>query len=140
MKIADYKGYEIEFIEGSGEFYIKNINGNYDKYSIATAKIDRLVSAERTEGFPLEVISNDMVKGKITSFNREEYKVWFTSDKGERSKCEIRDWKHNPHFYKPTASNLSILKRHSEIKIAISKLYQEQSQLEKQFTDPISFE
>ena len=145
MKVADYKGYEIEFYETSGEFGIKDISGWFPKFKDATAKIDRVVKAEVKENFPIDAITSSMKTGKITSYNKVEETAWFTPDKTdrfgrERGKERTTDYSGKPRFYKATPSNLEIVRQYDELIKNISELSDKQRQLEKELTEPITFD
>jgi len=138
MIISDYKGYEIEFIQE--QFSIKGISGWFDRYKDATAKIDRVLKAEVRENFPMDVVSSSMKVGKITSYNKLQEEAWFSPENGSRGKERIVDYRSQPRFYKANESNLSFVKKYAELSEAISKLNNEQRQLERGLTEPIIFD
>ena len=91
MKLIEYRGYEVEVSENSGQF-----QATKDSYStwfstleLLKEKIDKLIKAESNKGFPIEafrIIRTDIIRGKITSYNSEDKSVWFSSEKGRREK------------------------------------------------------
>jgi len=144
MKVADYKGYEIGFYDGSGQFSVEGIAGWFDTYKQATTKIDAIIKAEVKDNFPIDVVISSMKVGKITSYNKLEKAAWFTPDeKGggrERSKERLTGYSGKPCFYKANENNLQIVKHYTKLSNEISKLNKEQRDLEKQLTEPITFD
>jgi hypothetical protein len=138
MKVADYKGYEIEFIQE--QFSIKGISGWFDRYKDAISKIDRVLKAEVKANFPMDAVSNSMKAGKITSYNKLEKEAWFSPENDSRGKERIVDYRGQSRFYKANDNNLTLVKRYAELSDAIAKLNKEQVQLEKGLTEPITFE
>ncbi len=139
MKVAEYKGYEIEFYDGCGQFGIKDISGWFDKFKDATAKIDRVIKAEVKDNFPIDVVKSSMIIGKITSYNKIEQDVWFSSEGGRRGKERIVSYSGKPQFYKANDNNLTLTKRYKELSEAIAKINKEMARLEKGLTEPITF-
>lgn len=138
MKVADYKGYEIEFIQDG--FSIKGISGWFERYKDATTKIDRVLKAEVRENFPMDVVCKSMKAGKITSYNKLEKEAWFRWEGGRLVKERIIDHRGKSRFYKANEYNLACVKRYVELEEAISKLNNVQVQLEGGLTEPIMFE
>lgn len=139
MKVAEHKGYEIDFTEISGKFSINGIAGSFEIYKDATAKIDRVVKAETKENYLIVAIRSNMKSGKITSYNNEQKEVWFTADEGSRSKERVIDYMGKPNFYQVNENNLKVIKEYLELEKFVRQLTQQQRNLEKQLTDPITF-
>ena len=140
MKVAEYKGYEIEFGDWGGQFNIKGISGWFEKYKDATAKIDRVVKAEVKENFPVDVVSSSMKVGKITSYNKAEQDAWFSPEGGSRGKERLMGYDKKPRFYNANEANLNLVKKYKGVEKTINQLSDDQRHLEKQLTEPISFE
>lgn len=140
MKISEYKGYEIVFQETNGQFSIRGVQGWFDKYKDATAKIDRVIKAETNENYPMDVVKTTMQVGKITSYNKVTGEAQFSPSSGSRTKDRVIDYSGKPRFYKANEGNLALAKRHQKISEVINKLSVEQRRLEKALTEPIIFE
>ena len=140
MKVAEYKGHEIEFWDGAGQFQIKGISGWFDKFKDAIAKIDRVIKAEVKDNFPIDVVSSSMKVGKITSYNKIEQDAWFSPEGGSRGKERIVNYSGKPQFYKANGNNLTLARRYKELSEAIGKLNKEQHGIGKGLTEPVTFE
>ena len=140
MKVADYKGYEIEFVEYQGQFQINGISGWFERYKDATTKVDRVIKAEVKTNFPIDVVSSSMRVGKITSYNKVEHDAWFSIQDGSRTKDEITNYSGKPRFYKANVTNLKLATKYKELSITIGQLSNEQRKLEKELTEPITFD
>ena len=140
MKVADYKGYTIQFYDHTGGFCVDGISGYFLKYKDATAKIDRVVKAEVKENFPIDVVTTSMKVGKLTSYNKIEQDAWVSFEGGSRSKEKIVNYSGNPKFYKASESNLQLVSKYKKIETIISRLSNEQRKLEKELTEPITFD
>jgi len=138
MKVATYKGYDIEFEDWRGDFTIDGIKGCFDKYKNATAKIDIVAKAESKKNFPpVDVVMHDMQVGKITSYNKAEKDAWFSSDKGKRSKEHLVDYSGKAQFFASNSDNLSAVHKYHELANEIFRLDKEQRKLRESLTEPI---
>jgi len=137
MKVATYKGYDIEFEDWRGYFTINGISGSFDKYKSATAKIDIVSKAEVKKNFPIDVISSDMKVGKLTSYNKVEKDAWFSPDKGRRGKECLVGYSGVARFFAANSNNLSAVHKYHELSNEIARLNKEQRKLEEALTEPI---
>jgi len=137
MKVATYKGYDIEFEDWRGEFIINGISGYFDRYKNATAKIDLVVKAESKKDFPIDVVTSSMQIGKITSYNIVEKTAWFSPDKGRRSRVRLVSYSSKAMFFTANSNNLLATQRHHELANEISQLNAEQMKLEESLTEPL---
>ena len=127
MKLIEYRGFEVEVSESSGSFTAKS-----DDYSISWTetldklkeKIDRVVKSESKKGFPIEVFQviqtsfeTCVIKGKLTSYNREDKSVWFSGEKGRREKINLS---YASSIYIVNEANANLLSQFEE-KVALIK-------------------
>lgn len=152
MKITEYKGYDIEFLEHMGQFNINGVKGFYDKYKQATDAIDRIVRAESKKGLPIKAIKQqDMSLGTITSYNSVTGEVWFTHDAsetsdrlrnikaGQKGKYSLFTWKGEPAFYAINHQNTMDVNRYNGLSARIREMNNEQNMLMNRLTEPITF-
>ncbi len=99
MKLTIYKGYTVTVDENSGQFRAEKESYRttwFQELELLKVKIDKLIQAENTKGFPVEifliVFSNfekKVIRGKLTSHNPEENSAWFVDIKGKREKIDF---------------------------------------------------
>jgi len=140
MKVAEYKGYTIEFHENTGEFSITTVNGSYATYAAVKTKIDKVVKAEVKGNFPIDVVTSGFKKGTITSYNAEEKKAWVSVVSEGRQKNSLTDYAGNPRFYKASEVNLKLADEYKTLSDQITELNKRQRNLTTQLTEPITFE
>jgi len=139
IKIAEYKGYNIEFHEAIGEFYIDNVKGTFATYAATKTKIDRLVKSEVKGKFPIEVVTRSFGTGSITSYNSEDKQAWSTIN-GRRGKDNMVDYAGEPRFYAANENNLQLLGQYNDLQSQLAELNKRCRELEKRLTEPITFE
>jgi len=142
MEFTTYKEIKI-MVEREGQFTAEGIKGWYDTFDKVKRQIDKVLKAETSKNFPIEVISSDMQVGRITSMNTYTGYCWFVRvggrRSGERSKEQTIDYRGQPKFFTPNEANIKIIQRYREIEEAVSVLSKEQRTLEKGLTEPIVF-
>lgn len=139
MKVAEYKGYTIEFYEPVGTFGIADINGYHETYGAAKAKIDRLVKAEVKGKFPIEVVTSELHLGTITSYNDEEKAARVTTN-GRKVKEELIDFRNRPKYYKANEANRKLVHESDDLGNQIAELNKRQRDLTTKLTEPITAE
>ena len=139
MKIAEYKGYTIEFYEPVGTFWIADINGSHETYAATKAKIDKLVKSEVKGNFPIEVVTQDFRTGSITSYNSEDKQAWATVN-GRRGKDKLVDYAGKPRFYAANENNMQLVGQYNDLQSQLAELNKRCRELEKRLTEPITFE
>ena len=95
MKLTIYRGFTVE-VSDDGDFNATKESygtGWFPALALVKEKIDKIIKAESTKGFPIEAykiiystFETIVIKGKITSYNPEDKSLWFSSDKGKREK------------------------------------------------------
>lgn len=140
MKLTDYKGYQINVSDFSGEFSIEGTSDYFNTLAEAKGKVDALIKSEQTKGFPMSAIfSYNMTSVRITSYNSEEKKVWLTNSTGGRRKEPITDWHGRPYFFAVNKNNQVIVKEYHALTAEIKALEKKLEALPSKLTESIVF-
>ncbi len=141
MKLTEYRGYEVEVSENSGEF-----QATKDSYStmwfstleLLKEKVDKLIKSEFTKGFPIETFQifrnsyeTRIIKGKLTSYNQEDKSIWFSRNDGRREKLTLS---YRPNIYLINEVNDILLKQLEEKYSLLTQTEKEVKTITEQLT------
>jgi len=147
-EVDRYKGFIIRYEADIQKFHAYDPENRLLLSADTQKELERKIDVHlKTQFQPFEAIdvSNERLV-KVTSRDPMDpaRQVWisFKQEDGTlaRAKEYLRDWEHNPKFYKTTPENLVIWRQIEDKRILMSQLQADINELKKKFTEPVLYD